>query len=93
MYVKQESLYIYTICVIYGAMIIHAFIWHHMLKTIAIVSYDCDTGWSNYFLAHYKRCTTTDHHHLSIKCWYTVKHGTWNGMESAMNKIILHIFI
>ena len=28
------------------------------------------------------------------KLWYTVKHGTWNGMEygmeSAVNKIILH---
>ena len=37
--------------IIHAAMIIHAFIWHPMLKTIAIVSYDCDgdTGWSNYF--------------------------------------------
>ena len=32
-------------------MIIHVFIWHPMLKTIAIVAhdYDYDTEWSDYF--------------------------------------------
>ena len=43
-------------------MIIHVFIWHPMLVTIAIASHDCDTGWSNYNLA--------DHHHVSSKFYY-----------------------
>ena len=28
---------------------------------------DCDTGWLNYFLAHYKRCTTIDHHYILLQ--------------------------
>ena len=52
--------HIYTIII--TGMIIHVFVWHPMLVTIAIASHDCDTGWSNYNLA--------GHHHVSSKFYY-----------------------